>query len=130
MTHWSTPWLAKRWVEGEYECVHFVAEVLDVQFGVDVAGVPAAPAGVRVRDATLREGLRERARPTDTPLDGDLVLMTMAGGVRMRAYHLGIYVAAGGGCVLHLDEDGAFVHRIDELATQGLALEGYYRCTP
>ena len=124
------PWLAKRWVDGEYECTHFAAEVLAAEFGVDVGAVPDAPTGVRARDAALGAGLRERAVPTDAPADGDLVLMTMAGARRTRAYHLGVYVEAGGRYVLHLDADGAWVHRIDELRHVGLSLEGYYRCAP
>ena len=130
MAHWTTPWLARRWARREYECVHFVAEVLRDEFGRNVCA-PRAPAGLRVRDAALRQGLLARARRTGAPVDGDLVLMTMAGGVRARDYHLGIYVSGAAPGVMHLAPvDGVKVHRIDELHQVGFALEGFYRCAP
>ena len=131
--HWTTRWLGRAWVEGEYECTDFAAEVLREEFGRAV-DVPSAPAGTRARDQLLIRELRSRARPVDAPVDGDLVLMRMAAGVRLRAWHLGLYAAGGGvaPCVLHCArDDGAQVHRIDELGVVlGYALEGYYRCAP
>lgn len=126
--HWTAAWLGRAWVEGAHDCVDFFEEVQRVRFG-RVVQLPQHAASERAWD---RQIARERDRlgvRTDTPQEGDGVLMRGCGGVRRRYWHLGVYVAGPEPLVLHLPRDGhSILHPVRELEERcGLELEGYYR---
>lgn len=133
--HWTQKWLGRPWREDEYECAAFTVEVLKAEFGVPFgAAAPAAEGGVRRHDAQFEAYLRSGKirRVAGMPEEGDGVLMRSAHGVRLRRFHMGVFVAGADNepWVLHLVEDlGSALHPVGRLEELGYALEGYYRWT-
>ena len=137
---WIRKWLGRAWVEGEYECGHFTAEVMREEFGrrptakslVAHSLDEAAGAPVRERDAAWRALLGSAAarRVEGLPEEGDAILMRAGAGVRIQGYHLGVLALGRRGepYCLHLAPDaGSILTAIDRLDGLGYALEGYYR---
>lgn len=105
----------------DFHCAHFVERVQREMFGREVrlpGGGVRKPAD-RARDYGLA--------PTNSPKDGDLVLMFDFG--RPKADHVGVYFRlAHEAWVLHLPAKagGSVLHRVRDLPGFGLRIEGYY----
>ena len=90
--------------------------------------LPAHAPSPRAQDLQIAAARNDLAARTDAPVEGDAVLMELAGARRRRGYHLGVFVAGDEPHVLHLPRDGSsIVHPVRELALHDLELEGYYR---
>lgn len=107
-----------------FDCADFVAHVRREMFGHDVRlpnGRPRGEAG----QVALGELSKAYATRTETPRDGDLVMMKRRAGVG----HVGLYFhIAGEAWVLHSNEtNGASVlQRVRDLHSWGAIVEGYY----
>lgn len=122
---------AERYVGWEYDadtadCADLVIQVQRELFGREVDLPNGKPRGNRGR-AVMAATAAAQCEPTDTPQDGDLVLMRETG--RNRPGHAGVYFhIAGEGWVLHAtDRIGqAVFHRVRDLPVWGCFIEGYY----
>lgn len=113
----------------DYDCADLAIDVARELFGreIDLPTLRPRPQGTRGQAAALRVAMGELARPVDTPIDGDLVLMRLKG--TEIAGHIGTYLhVAHEPHVLHtsLAMGFAALHKIRDLARYGLQLEGYY----
>lgn len=109
------------------DCADLVMQVQREMFGREVSLPNGRPRGERGQ-AVLGARVRQLATPTDTPTDGDLVLMREPG--ESRATHAGTYFhIQGEGWVLHAtDRLGGvgLLHRVRDLPSFGCFIEGYY----
>jgi len=125
--HWSSKYIGRPYVLGDADCARLLSDVRVEQFGLPV------PSIVDVDRAQSRLGragqvddlVHEYGAPTDSPKDGDAVLMICAG----RPSHVGVYCLVDGDpCVLHAMQNAGMVvlHKIRELNRCFLKIEGYY----
>lgn len=126
MSHWSEHYVGMAYIEGTFDCAHFVELVQQQQFGRTL-NLPKEHADDY--RAQQRQIDAEKARfitPTDDPQDGDCVLIISRG----RAEHIGVYCSIHGiGYVLHNHRAAGRVclHRIRSLPAQGMDVQGIYR---
>lgn len=111
--------------EDTMDCADLVVLVQRELFGREVRLPNNRPRGARgqLQVGELSKPYGER---TDSPVDGDLVLMRDRG----RTGHVGIYFwLAHEGWVLHTNETNAcsVLHRVRELPEWGASIEGFYR---
>lgn len=125
MPHWSDAYVDLPYIPIEQDCAEVAAKVQREVFGNDVV-VPserrASVFGLSAQIAALKDDYGVR---TETPQDGDAVLL-----LHCRRYHIGVYcVIDGVPHVLHaLKSWGSTVRtRISRLATLGYTIEGYYK---
>ncbi len=130
MAHWSEKWLGRDFVPGEHDCLHFVRDVLRVEFGVRVR-IPVRDHPVRIR-AMAREiaaGKGEVAMPMICdPDEGDGILMSPHGST-LGGSHIGICAKPGDEPhVLHCVKDlGSVLWPLQGLDGRGWQVEGAYR---
>lgn len=126
MAHWSEKYVGKPYIEGQFDCAHFVELVLREQFGREL-NLPKEHAGeYRAQQRQIDAEKAQYAEPVAIPREGDGVLIVSRG----RAEHLGVYCEIHGtSYVLHNFRAAGRVclHRIRSLPAQGMALAGYYR---
>jgi hypothetical protein len=106
------------------DCADFVAHVRRELHGHDVRLPNGRPRGEEGQVA-LGALSRQYATPTDSPQDGDLVLMKRKAG----AGHVGLfYRIAGEDWVLHSNETNGMsvLHRVRELPLWGAKIAGFY----
>ncbi|MFA4294445.1 MULTISPECIES: hypothetical protein [Xanthomonas] len=106
------------------DCADLVVLVQRELFGRDVVLPNGRPRGARGQVA-LGELSKPYGARTDTPSDGDLVVMYERG----RPAHVGVYfwLAHEGHCLHSNERNGcAVIHRIRDLAAFGASVEGYY----
>lgn len=111
--------------EKTMDCADFVSLVRRELFGHEVQ-LPNGRERGELGQAVLAERVPSYGTPTDTPADGDLVLMGRRG---RKGGHVGLYFYIDHeGYVLHSNEtDGCSVlHRIRELPHWGTTVKGYY----
>lgn len=111
--------------EDACDCADLVVLVQRELFGREVQLPNGRPRGVRGQ-AVLGELSKPYGTPTDSPQDGDLVLMRDRG----RAGHVGVYFhLAHEGWVLHSNQRNgcSVLHRVRELPDWGCAVEEIYR---
>ena len=114
----------KRWRES-FDCADFVEWVQRDLYGRHIRipnGRPRGDAGPPV----LASMAAQFVRPTDTPADGDLVLMFDRG--QTNPGHCGLYFFFDHQPqVLHLPErGGSAIHRVSDLPELDLRIQGYY----
>ncbi|WP_313642156.1 peptidoglycan endopeptidase [Stenotrophomonas sp.] len=112
--------------EGTFDCADLVALVQRELFGRDVRMPSRRPRGAEGQ-AAIGELSRPYARRTDTPQDGDLVLMIEHG--QKRPGHAGVFFyLAHEQWVLHANEKTgcSILHRVRDLPDFGLRIEGTY----
>lgn len=112
------------------DCADLVALVQREMFGRDVLlpGKRARPLDPDGQAKQIAAYLNPVATPTDSPQDGDAVLMREGG----RAGHIGVYFFVNySPHVLHTSAriGGSVLHRIQDLSAMGLQVEGYYTWT-
>lgn len=113
--------------EDEFDCADLVALVQRELFGRQIQMPGRRPRGTEGQ-AAIGELSRPYARRTDTPQDGDLVLMIDHGHKRPGPAGVFFYLAHEA-WVLHANEKTgcSILHRVRELPDFGLRIEGYYR---
>lgn len=113
---------------GDADCARLLSDVRGEVFNLPV------PSEVEVNRAQSRLGrvgqmtdlVSEYGQKTDSPQEGDAVLMICAG----RPSHIGVYCFIGGTeYVLHAMENAGMVvlHKITDLNKFLLKIEGYYK---
>lgn len=128
MSHWCENYIGRPYALGESDCARLVCNVRREVFGlpvpneVDIKRAQSASG----RFSQMTEGIQEYSVRTDSPEDGDIVLMLCRG----RPSHVGAYCHVNGeACVLHAMKNAGMVvlHRIRELPRVNLHLEGFYK---
>lgn len=125
--HWAAEYIGDPWVAGEHDCWAFSRRVWREKFGMDV---PAVDVDACNRLACVRafDGHEEKASwyHVDTPQEGDAVLLAQS----RHPSHVGVWVDADGGGVLHCVEGiGVVFQTISSLKVAGWhGLEFYRRC--
>lgn len=134
LTHWTDPYVGRRYVEGAFDCGELARVVQREVFDREIR-LPAARdydfAGGPLEKFRLMAGQIERckddvAERVDVPQEGDGVLLVTRG----YRQHIGLHCAIGGErWVLHAsDGTGQVVlQRERDLPLRGAAVEGYYR---
>jgi len=124
----STPldrFIAIPYCEHTFDCADLVMLVQRELFGRDIRLPGARQRGLR-GVAKVGEVSRQLAARTQTPKDGDLVLMIE----HARPSHVGVWFwRAHEAWVLHANERNgcSVLHRLRELPQFGLTVEGVYR---
>lgn len=112
----------------DFDCADFVVHVAANLFGKEVHVPGARPRGKYAHEH-LHGAAVQYATPTDTPTDGDLVLMFDFQDT-VTPSHAGIYVMLGGEPhVMHnaRNSGGSVTHPIRKLANLGINVEGFYK---
>jgi len=126
MAHWSDRYVGQPYVPGENDCAELAARVQREVFGREIALPSERAFGLRGLTAQIDAARDDYGTRTDSPADGDAVLMRCRG----KLSHIGVYCDLDGvGWVLHAVRNAGQVvrHRLRELPLQGLAVEGFYR---
>ena len=124
MTHWATKYLALPW-STDCDCWGFFRLVQREQFGRDLPAIPLDDYRLPRKSAVIA-GHPERANwlpiAANEAVDGDGVMMIEGG----SDAHVGIWVAADGGLVLHSDNPGGGqLTPLDRLATEYTHIKFY-----
>ena len=126
--HWSENFIGKPYSLGDADCAALVTEVRQKVFNKKIPKeVEVLRENTRLKRVEQLESLAKSfSEPTDTPTDGDVVLMICRG----RPSHVGVFCVVGGEpCVLHAMENAKMVvrHKIRDLPKFFLEVEGYYK---
>ena len=128
MSHWCESYIGRPYVLGESDCARLVCDVHRDVFlqPVPEEAEPERAVSMYGRFEQMRDGVMEYGRPTETPQDGDVVLMFCRG----RPSHVGVYCYVNDEpCVLHAMKNVGMVvlHRLRDLPRVNLQLEGFYQ---
>ena len=112
--------------ESAFDCADLVVLVQRELFGREIRMPSRRPRGVEGQ-AAIGELSRPYGRRTESPQDGDLVLMIERG--HKRPGHAGVFFyLAHERWVLHANESNgcSILHRVRDLPDFGLRIEGFY----
>ena len=125
--HWSQQWLGRSYVAEVFDCAELVRQVVEALRGIKVE-LPAERSWKKIDPRELVCLFSEIAEPTDTPRDGDVVLMSCRGVRRCVGSHVGVYAKVSGDhWVLHnLTETGVIFHSTSQLPLRMMVLRGFY----
>ena len=124
--HWSAQYIGQPYINALQDCAAFIVRVQKEIFNRAIALPTTRVPGIRNEARQIQNHKDDYADPTDTPVDGDAVLMLGRG----RMNHIGVYCLINNEpWVLHAMRNAGQVvlHRIRELERQGLQVEGFYR---
>jgi cell wall-associated NlpC family hydrolase len=125
MTHWANDYIGDPWIAGEHDCWAFVRRVWREQFHIEVPPVDV-DACSRMACARAFDHHDEKANWSQIlkPNEGDAALI----GKSARASHVGMYVDANGGAILHCVQGfGVVCQDVPSLKAAGWHVLGYYR---
>lgn len=134
MAHWSQRYVGRAYVEGKFDCAD-MARLVQLEVFKREVNIPGSRdyadkqgiARVRAQHSQIQRGLPSCATRTDSPQDGDGVLLAGRGYVN----HVGVYcVINGEAYVLHAARGyrQAVLSKVRDLPfVHGLKVEGYYR---
>lgn len=128
MSHWCERYIGEPWIAGEHDCWAFVRRVWLEQFGLDVPPVDV-DATSRLACARAFDHHDEKAnwQQVTHPQEGDAALI----GKSARPSHVGLFVDANGGSVLHcVQGHGVVCQSPASMLAAGWRVLGYYRRTP
>jgi hypothetical protein len=106
--HWAEAFFGARWQLGAqgpetFDCWSFFRHVQRARYGIEVPLVMVPESGPRAYTRAFQAHLEwEHWVRVDRPEDGDAVPMSL----NTRIHHIGIWLAADGGGVLHCLEGG------------------------
>lgn len=124
--HWAQSYVGQPYVEGAHDCAAFAARVQREIFRREIRLPTERGAGLRAQSRQIDDLAGVYAERVERPAEGDGVLMRCRGTLS----HVGVYCEIGGTAyVLHAMKNAGQVclHRLRDLANQGLAVEGFYR---
>ena len=127
MAHWSEKYIGQPYEVNKADCARLLSKVRHDEFSLPI------PDEIEIERKASRLGrvgqmsdlVGEYGQKTDTPQEGDAVLMMCRG----RPSHIGVYcIVDGEPSVLHAMENAGMVvlHRIRDLSRVFLMVEGYY----
>jgi len=127
MSHWSARYIGLPYQSGRFDCANLVEQVARDVLGRHV-NLPKDRAGTRAVElsAQLHDHMAVYAARAESPADAHPVLMVGRGYLD----HVGVAATiAGEWWVLHnfIRSRQVVLHRVRDLPTFGLAVEGYYR---
>jgi len=123
--HWSEAYLGMPYVPGAFDCAGLAELVRREVFRHGLTLPSDRRPGPFGRNAQIHENLADFAIRTETPQDGDGVLIIARG----RLQHIAIYCLIGAEPWALHNIDKSSVHRIRvrELEKWNYRIEGYYR---
>lgn len=122
--HWTEQYVGRPY--SEHDCAALAVLVQREVFGRDIQLPNERAVGLRGISKQINSHKVDFALRTEVPADGDGVLMIGRG----RLNHIGIYCLVNGApWVLHAmrDANQVCLHRVRDLATHGLTVEGFYQ---
>ena len=127
MAHWSDKYIGAPYVRGEADCARLFCRVSHEVFGREIPGAADLDRAVSRlgRAAQMSDGVSTLGKPTNTPHEGDAVLMICNG----RPSHIGVFcVVDGERSVLHAMENAGMAvrHALRDLPRYFLSVEGFY----
>ncbi len=87
MDHWSRKYIGKQYIDGEYDCLDFVLEVLSAEYGVKTSIIPNHGSCTLDQQRQIKDRVDDYSIVMDNPVDGCAVLLKQG----LRCRHLGIY---------------------------------------
>ncbi len=128
MRHWADPYIGEPYIPNEADCARLYCRVSHEVFGRSIpGGAEINRASSRLgRAAQMADVVRALGNPTESPCEGDAVIMFCAG----RPSHIGVYCLVDGEpCVLHAMENAGMAvrHCLRDLPRFALRLEGFYK---
>lgn len=127
-THWANAYIGAPWVAGENDCWAFARRVWREQFRLDVPAVDVDACN-RLACSRAFDGHPEKSHWASIvkPAEGDAALI----GKSARPSHVGLYVDANGGAILHcVQGHGVVCQDTTSLRLSGWRILGYYRRLP
>jgi len=126
--HWSEQYIGRPYKLGDADCAALCIDVIESEFNGDLPEFcKTYRAGTRLRRARQLDELAKQAtQKTETPNEGDIVLMMCRG----RPSHVGIYCLVDNEpSVLHAMENAKMVvrHKLRDLPRYFLEVEGFYK---
>jgi hypothetical protein len=126
--HWSSRYIGQPYELGSADCARLLSQVRKEVFCLPVPDeVEVDRLNSRLgRVGQMNDLVAAYGDLTDSPSEGDAVLMICAG----RPSHIGVYCEVNNEkCVLHAMENAGMVvlHKIRELDKFFLKVEGYYK---
>lgn len=130
MTHWAESYIGRPWVSGAagpnaFDCYGLVRAVYLDQYGI---ALPVFDADA-LRPLSARRAMRDYPDYSSwdgvtVPIEGDVIQM----GHASHPHHVGIYIAADGGRVLHsVSGAGVIAQSMTALAAHGWNILTIYR---
>lgn len=129
MMHWAHPYLGKPWRAGAagpdaYDCWGLLCAVLAARAGIKVDVIAHPPEELRALIAFFRDHAEfANWREVDTPTELDAVVMAQA----KHPFHVGVWVDANGGRVLHACRPAVVAQDRVSLRQHGYRIVGCYR---
>lgn len=125
MTHWASEYIGQPWIKGERDCWSFARRVWADRFNIEVPAIDVDPH--RLRDVVRAfSGHPELGNWVEVEYarEGDGVLLAHS----RYATHVGIWIDADAGGVLHCDEASGVVFSSPQaLARSGWTMQRTYR---
>ena len=128
MTHWATAYIGEPYVPQANDCWAFCRRVWAERFGLEVPAVALEVNNLRsITRAISRHPERLLWAPVEYPREGDAVLMAH----NRYPCHVGLWVDADGGGVLHcVERSGVVFSNPQALERAGWARLQFYRRVP
>lgn len=120
--HWSRKYISIKY--DKMNCSKFVEHIMRDHFGIDYK-FPQSQGSLFNQSAQLKTHMKEFVVKTETPSEGDVVLMH---GLR-RMCHIGMYILIGRTpYILHCEKNfgSAAIHKLREIGQFGYNVEGFY----
>jgi len=129
--HWAADYIGLPYAPPDMDCWGFFRRVQRERFGRDLPPVDIDPVNLLgIARAFRDQPERARWHEVVVPVEGDAVLMAHA----KHPSHVGVWIAADGGGVLHCERDaGVVFSRPQALRAAGWSRFAYYRraaCAP
>jgi cell wall-associated NlpC family hydrolase len=128
--HWAEELIGRPYRAGGqgadvFDCWGLVRWVMAHRFGSQLPEIPVDPSDVRAILTAFRDHPERRNWSlVASPIEGDCVLMRQS----RHPIHVGVWLAADGGGVLHAVEgSGVVFQRVRDLLVSGWRIEGFYR---
>jgi hypothetical protein len=124
--HWAEQYIGEPWIAGEHDCWAFARRVWRERFGRDIPAVDVDATNRLACSRAFAGAEPERANwePVHVPFEGDAALI----GKNTRPSHVGVWVYANGGGVLHCVQGvGVVCNDLTSLALTGWRVLGWYR---
>lgn len=124
--HWAENYVGMTYKPGDFDCADLAVVVQQEVFEHEIMLPSEHPQSMRAITDMIEDQTKDHAKRTDTPKEGDGVLML----VGKRLKHIGIYCEIKGTpYVLHAMRNAGQVtlHKLRDLPKHNLQVEGFYK---